>query len=200
VAVTVVSLAALTGGIIWFARLAPLAPGSTWAWPTSSTDAWRLDHALLATDHAVIVRNDHLAHLDFKLSIRNEGGVPIRILDQESAFRQWEGPGCLWHPIGAEFATPSWEDEPDAPLDPPFTLNPGAEASIQISGQLGDESQDPCSQVGLSWLEVEVPMRYSILDIHRTQHVPLDLVIGVTDDPDEWLDIDAEKLASRFAD
>lgn len=190
-----VVIAGLVAGLIWFIRFAPLEIGTSWGPITSSADAWRVDHSYVEASNAVIARNEHLARVDLEFTIRNGSGFAVKLLSATPAVELGREPVCGWQPIDVKYSVPSWYDDGGTELDPPFTLRSHDEVNVHVAGQIGTEEVGPCTlQEALQWSELELPLRYSLLGIARTQEVPLDLIIGISDDPEMFLEIDMNEL------
>jgi hypothetical protein len=53
----------------------------------------------------------------------------------------------------------------------------------------------PCTiQETLVWSEVGLPVRYRLFGVARTQDVPLNLIIGLSDDPETFLEVELDEL------
>ncbi|WP_433544333.1 hypothetical protein ACQPZG_03895 (plasmid) [Streptomyces sp. CA-294286] len=189
--VVAVAMAVLLAGKLWFG-FQPLATGGSRPYATSSTDAWEVNSFLL-DDRAFLVKNESGATLTLRQQINNTSSRSIRIIDPEPALADWRrshGP-CLWQPVRAHF-TAVRTGTPARTV--PFTLNPGESIMLELIGRIGRPGCDAHMTGGHVGTKIDIPLRFSVFGIPRTQSIPLGLTIWESDEPERALGPDIRKL------
>ncbi|MBC9714529.1 hypothetical protein H9Y04_18390 [Streptomyces sp. TRM66268-LWL] len=191
IGIVAAAVAVLLAGRAWLDGFRPLAAGQLDA--TSSTDAWEVD-SFLFDNRALLVRNEYGATVTLHQEIHNVGSRGIEILDPGPALADWRESNapCAWQPVRARFFVMDGEVATRA-LEVPFDLEPGKSFMLELTGRIGEPGCDgpKSAYVGS---EINIPLRFGVLGISRTQSVPLDLMIWETDEPERGLNLSVRKL------
>ncbi|MFD6300296.1 hypothetical protein ACFWFU_36345 [Streptomyces sp. NPDC060235] len=189
--IVAVAIAVPLAGKVWLAGFQPLAAGGSQPYATSSTDAWEVD-SFLIDGRALMVKNDYGATLTLHQEIHNASSRSIKIIDSGPALADWRQSHapCLWQPVRAQFTA---IDEDAPALEVPFRLEPGTSIMLELIGRIGEPSCDG-PKSAFTGSEIDVPLRFSVFGISRTQSIPLGLTIWETDEPERGLGPDTRKL------
>ncbi|MFG2440716.1 hypothetical protein [Streptomyces sp. NPDC048508] len=189
--IVAVVIAVALAGKMWLAGFQPLAAGGTRPYATSSTDAWEVD-SFLIDGRALMIKNDYGATLTLHQEIHNASSRSIKIINPGPALADWRQrhAPCLWQPVRAQFTAV----EENAPaLEMPFRLKPGESIMLELIGRIGEPGCNG-SKSAFTGTEIDVPLRFSVFRISRTQSIPLGLTIWETDEPERGLGLDTRKL------
>ncbi|MET8117421.1 hypothetical protein [Streptomyces prasinus] len=189
--IVAVAMTVLLAGKLWLSGFQPLAMNGSQPYATSSTDAWEMN-SLVLDDRAFLVKNEYGATLTFRQEIYNTSSRSIKIIDPGPALADWRRSHapCLWQPVRTQF-TAVGEGTPARKV--PFTLKPGESFMLELIGRIGEPGCDgpKTAYVGT---KIDVPLRFSVFGISRTQSIPLGLTVWETDEPKRGLGLDIRKL------
>lgn len=171
-------------------RFQPLGPGPGWGPVTASGDAWVVEPPL-AERQLVVVRNDHGAAVDLRTSLTNHGRVAVTV-DLEATLASFQAdhdPSCWWWPERLTATTTGWDGETVETLPATFRLEPGRHVMLDVEGTVGGgPGARPCTMAGLVSRDVDVPVRFTVAGLPRTQTIATPFVLALGDDPAPWLE------------
>ena len=181
---------ALVTATVTIARFAPLAPGSGSGPVTATVDAW-ITEPVLGDRTVVIVRDDGGGELDVRVSLTNTGPVTVAVdLDRTLVdLRAASDPGCAWRADRLQAVTTGWGGEPAGDVLPAtFGLDPGQHVLLDLEGTIGSgDGPSGCVVDALVARELDVPVRYTVAGLARTQVVATGYTLALSDDPEAWL-------------
>ncbi|NUT12175.1 MAG: hypothetical protein HOQ38_17055 [Nonomuraea sp.] len=197
--VAAVLVTAATAGTIAYARLEPLALGGLGTQVRTSATGYSLSNSLMEPS-AVVLKYEPGAKVMVEFSVMTSEWPPVELVDLDETIEEWREsiPPCFWQPTSGRVLSSGMHGEPQRePVSLPHTLEPQADILIvQVTGEIGDARHRACGMKGLATLWLEAPLRFRWLGVTRTQTVPLDLKLGISENPGDHTTMDVTPLPS----
>jgi hypothetical protein len=186
----------MAAGVLVFARLQPLSLGSLGPGVRTSTTGFSVSQDLVGPS-TVVIKNELGAKVTVEFSVMTRDWPPVQLVDLDATVEEWrESIGsCFWRPLSAQVLSSGSFGEPQRQkLSLPHTLEPLHDVIVQVSGEIGDRRAGPCPLEGIAVGWLEAPLRFRWLGITKTQTVPLDLRLGISDDPARYTKAEVNSL------